>query len=100
VKLDQKLSWRPREASSLEVVLRHASETDLRKVVGAFGKEGGDDAARSAASSIYGLRNKTVHFGASLDSVDISDYDWNAVCCALVGVVYDVFRRAFDPVTV
>lgn len=100
VKLDQKLSWRPREASSLEVLLRHASETDLRKVVAAFGKEGGDDAARSAASSIYGLRNKIVHFGASLDSVDISDYDWNAVCCALVGVVYDVFHRAFDPVTV
>lgn len=100
VKLNESLSWRPREASSLEVVLRHASETDLRKVVTSLGNQVGADAAAAAASSVYKLRNKIVHFGPSLDSVDISTYDWNAVCCALVAVVYDVFHRAFDPAAV
>ena len=100
VKLDQNLSWRPREASSLQVVLRHASDADLRKMVASLGNEAGEDLARSAASSIYNLRNRIVHFGAALDSVDITSYDWNAVCSALVGVVYDVFHRAFDPAAV
>ena len=54
-------------------------------------------AAPAAASAIYKLRNRIVHFGASRDSVPIASYDWNAVCSALVGVVYDVFHRAFEP---
>lgn len=100
VKLDKKLKWRPREASSLEAVLRYASSTDLRKMAVSLGSEGGSDLAHSAASLIYDLRNRIVHFGASLDSVNITGYDWNAICSALVALVYDIFNRAFDPVTV
>lgn len=97
VKLEQTLNWRPREASSLESVLRHASEADLKRVVEAIGDTGTKDLASSAASSIYKLRNRIVHFDASLDSFDLSSYDWNAICCGLVGVVWDVFHQAFDP---
>ena len=96
--LVEKLRWRPREGPSLEAVLQHATEADLAKVLEAFNKPTSKNQVAAAATAIYDLRNRIVHFGPSLGTVGLAEYDWNALCRAMVGVVYDVFHRAFDSV--
>jgi hypothetical protein len=98
IKLETVLKWRPRERESLEAVLALASEQDLERIVLAFGKKPGSNLATLAADQIYALRNEIVHYGAGRKSVEIASYDWNVVCGALIGIVYDVFNNAFEAV--
>lgn len=95
--LDKELSWRPREADSLETILRYASEDDLLDICATLTSDPGENPARSAAKAIYKLRNRIVHFNASMESVPIESLEWNAVCAALARIVLSVFGKAFQP---
>ena len=93
--LQDDLKWRPRERSSLDVILRYAAQQDLTDLCTACGQEPGGDAAQSAGGVIYELRNRIVHFGADRKSVGVDEYDWNQVCALLVRIVFHVFTTAF-----
>lgn len=95
IALDEKLSWRPRESESLETILKYALDGDLLDICAALKHDVGDSPTRSAGKSIYTLRNRIVHFNASMQSVPIDSVDWNAVCAALSRIVLAVFGTAF-----
>lgn len=95
IALDKELSWRPRESDSLETILKYASEDDLLDICRALKHNLGDSPARSAGKAIYTLRNRIVHFNASMESVSIESVEWNAVCAALSRIVLAVFGTAF-----
>jgi hypothetical protein len=96
--LGETLSWRPREATALEIVLRHALPYDLRDVTRLIGFGNVSPKASEAAKAIYRLRNRIVHFGAARDSVGMDEYDWNGICVALTRVVCVVYEQAFPAV--
>lgn len=95
--LENAMSWRPLEASSLNVVLAFAQETDLREVCSCLGVtlQDGTDVASAAGKAVYKLRNRIVHYRPALAPVDSEEIDWNRLCIALVSVASDVFFSAY-----
>lgn len=96
--LDNVISWRPKEATSLNAVLRHAVESDLREVCNCLKVDVGSssDISATAGKAIYKLRNNIVHYrpGIALDGHE--NIDWNRLCEILVGIVFHVFTKAYD----
>lgn len=95
--LENAMSWRPLEASSLNVVLAFAEESDLREVCDCLNVTLQDDTnvASAAGKAIYQLRNRVVHYRPALAPVDSEEIDWNRLCRALVSVASDVFYNTY-----
>jgi hypothetical protein len=99
--LENEMSWRPLEATSLNVVLSHAPEADLREVCDCLGVNLMQDTdLRSATGkAIYQLRNRIVHYRPAHTPIDFDAINWNRLCVALVSIASDVFHTAYgqDP---
>jgi hypothetical protein len=93
--LDAEVGWHPQEASSLNLVLQHALEDDLRAVCDCLSVAEGTDLRVSAGRAIYRLRNRIVHYAAQAGGLDLGDADWNELCRRMVGIVFHVFSQAF-----
>jgi hypothetical protein len=95
--LENAMSWRPLEASSLNVVLAVAKEDDLREVCECLNVTLQDDTylPSAAGKAIYQLRNRIVHYRPALAPVDSAEIDWNRLCIALVSVAHKVFYAAY-----
>jgi hypothetical protein len=95
--LEDAMSWRPLEATSLNVVLGFAQEDDLRVVCDCLGVQlsGDSSPAPAAGKAIYKLRNRIVHYRPALARVDSEALDWNRLCIAMVSIATDVFRSAY-----
>lgn len=95
--LENAMSWRPLEASSLNVVLAFAKEDDLREVCECLNVALQDDTKlpSAAGKAIYQLRNRIVHYRPALAPVDSAEIDWNRLCIALVSVAHEVFYTAY-----
>lgn len=100
--LDEQLKWRPRESDSLTAILAYAKANDLREICRVLLKDSPHQERSSASlvkassSAIYDLRNRIVHFGLSHKTVVFTDIEWNVLCSAMVGIVFDVFTTAFE----
>jgi hypothetical protein len=94
--LDSEVGWHPQEAQSLNVVLQHAVKQDLADVCECLGVELGNDVQATAGRAIYSLRNKIVHFRAGSEEPGVDEIDWNRLCYLLVGIVFNVFTRAYS----
>jgi hypothetical protein len=94
--LESEVGWHPQEASSLNIVLKYAVEQDLIDICACLGVEVDKDARVSAGRAIYSLRNSVVHFRPGAREVQVDDIDWNRLCYLLVGVVFNVFIRAYS----
>jgi len=88
-------SWRPSEASSLQLSLRYALDNDLEDICRVLKTDGGNDLRVRAGRAIYDLRNRIVHYRPWLDRTSIDDLDWDQICVSLVRIVLDVFHQAF-----
>lgn len=95
--LDAEVGWRPREATSLQLVLRYALPQDLRELCTVLGSEHGDDPVKSASRALYDLRNHVVHYRPVAELLDQERLDWNRICYLLVGIVLHVFSHAYAP---
>ena len=73
--LEEEVGWHPQEASSLQVVLRHAMEKDLEELCACLGAEAGKDVQISAGRSLYALRNQVVHYRPGVRSIAIESMD-------------------------
>lgn len=95
--LENAMSWRPLEASSLNIVLAFAEDADLREVCACLGValQADTDLAPAAGKAIYQLRNRIVHYRPALAPVESEEIDWNRLCVALVSVARDVFNSAY-----
>lgn len=95
--LENAMSWRPLEASSLNVVLAYAKQDDLLEVCECLDVTLQDDTnlASAAGKAIYQLRNRIVHYRPALAPVDSAEIDWNRLCIALVSVAHEVFHTAY-----
>lgn len=95
--LENAMSWRPLEASSLNVVLAFAREDDLREVCDCLDVtlQGDTNLPSAAGKAIYQLRNRIVHYRPALAPVDFEEIDWNRLCIALVSIAHEVFYTAY-----
>lgn len=95
--LEKEMSWRPLEASSLNVVLAFAQVDDLREVCECLNVPLYKDTnlASAAGKAVYDLRNRIVHYRPALAPVESEEIDWNRLCNALVSVAGDVFHSAY-----
>ncbi|MDZ8202701.1 hypothetical protein RZO50_14360 [Microbacterium sp. SSW1-59] len=96
--LENAMSWRPLEASSLNVVLALAQADDLREICDCLHIRllGDTNLASAAGKGIYQLRNRIVHYRPALAPVESEEIDWNRLCMALVSVARDVFHSAYS----
>lgn len=94
--LDKEVGWHPREASSLNLVLKYALERDLRDICNCLGEEIGNEPAVSAGKAIYRLRNQIVHHRIGMTAVDVDGNDWNRICRQMISIVLHVFTSAYD----
>jgi hypothetical protein len=95
--LESEIGWHPREAASLNVVLKYAHEPDLAELCSLLPVDMGDSLPDSAGRAIYKLRNQIVHFrpgGQPL--LDPDSVDWNRLCHLLVHIVFSVFSSAYS----
>ncbi len=95
--LEDSVGWHPREAESLNGILRLAIEDDLLDVCICLRQELGADVASSAGKAIYGLRNRVVHFRPGHETNSLDHIDWNELCALLARIVFQVFANAFEP---
>lgn len=88
--------WYPREVSSLERLLRMASQADLVRLVSAAGAEvaAGKSPSEKAASVIYSIRNDAVHYRPSQQMSDLDNLNWPEICLNMVGTILDVYVEA------
>lgn len=93
--LQRRVGWRPQESGSLNQILRHATEGDLRIICDCLDETISTPVHTSAAKAIYRLRNSIVHFRPGLDFAEVDNFDWNRLCTALVGVIFDVYCEAY-----
>lgn len=92
--LDEEIGWHPQEASSLNLVLKHALQADLDELCRLFKVEAGTDVAATAGKVLYRLRNRVVHHRTG-EAVGFDEYDWNSLCRVLIDVVFHVFTHAY-----
>jgi hypothetical protein len=93
--LEEEVGWHPQEASSLNVVLRHAVEDDLLDLCDCLSVDVGRDLQASAGRALYSLRNHIVHFRPGIASPAVQEIDWKQLCRVLVGIVFHAFTRAY-----
>ena len=97
--LEDRLAWHPREEGSLAKIIRHASSIDLVAILNVLGdlfpSSDQELLATRAAKAIYGLRNSIVHYRPAQHAINMSAFDWVAICEALVGIVVDVYEAVF-----
>ena len=95
--LENEMSWRPLEESSLKVVLSHAREEDLREACDCLGVNLMADTSlpSAAGKAIYQLRNRIVHYRPAHEPINFDAIDWNRLCNALVSIASDVFHSAY-----
>lgn len=96
VALESEVGWHPQEASSLNLVLRHALEKDLEEVCQCLGADSKADLHVDAGRAIYRLRNRIVHFRPGGEPVDVDSINWNRLCKCLVSIVFTVFSHAYS----
>lgn len=95
--LENAMSWRPLEATSLNAVLNFAQEDDLREVCACLEvplKEN-TNLASAAGKAIYQLRNRIVHYRPALVPLNFETTDWNRLCIVLLSIAADVFTSAY-----
>lgn len=93
VKVEETISWRPRELSSLEVLIQNCDPLDLNYIVPSV--TGAPDVTTSAvAKEIYSIRNSLVHYrpihknNSKLDQLEnFTDDRWNNLCIGLVRII-------------
>jgi hypothetical protein len=90
------VSWRPPEASSLQLTLSYAIDEDLENLCRALGANSAQDLRVEAGRAIYDLRNRIVHYRPWLSRSNIDDLDWSQICVYLVRIVLSVFHQAFS----
>lgn len=88
--LHQTLRWRATESEAIKDVVASLDVVTRDHLASAFGSAGsGGSSIDSVAKSIYDTRNAIVHFRPGLQSVSVEDYDWCAICSAMVLAVLD-----------
>lgn len=95
IALEREMSWHPREANSLNLILTYAEQRDLQQLCACLNHDVGNDLVASASKAIYGLRNRIVHYRPGHDVVDVDSVDWNTLCILLVRIVFTVFLTAY-----
>jgi hypothetical protein len=93
--LDAEIGWHPQEAAALNAMLEHALEQDLEELCYCLKAIGGREPHVRAGRALYALRNRVVHYRAGTVGESGEDIDWNRLCEALIGIVVDVFTRAY-----
>jgi hypothetical protein len=104
--LEQRLGWRPQEASSLNGLLVHVPEGVLRDIFIALGVpcDAIMPALREATGAqIYKLRNALVHYRPIHHRNEYQNIDWNRLCIAMSTLVQSIYQELFikqeaDPV--
>lgn len=93
--LSSQLGWRPQEASSLNLSLSRAVESDLLDLCDCLGATVGRDLQVSAGKALYSLRNQIVHYRPGTQRVAVESTDWNRLCRVLVRITFHVFSDAY-----
>jgi hypothetical protein len=94
--LESEVGWHPREAASLNLVLRYAHDGDLADICALLKVDAGDNLADSAGRAIYRMRNSFVHFRpGNKPPSDLDSMDWNRLCKLIAQIVFSVFSRAY-----
>jgi hypothetical protein len=94
--LESEVGWHPREAASLNLVLKYAHEGDLADICALLKLDAGDNLADSAGRAIYRMRNSFVHFRpGNKPPSDLDSMDWNRLCKLIAQIVFSVFSRAY-----
>lgn len=96
VALESEVGWHPKEASSLNLVLRYALKKDLEEVCQCLSVDSMGDLHVTAGRAIYRLRNQIVHFRPGGEPVNVDSINWNRLCSCLVTIVFNVFSRAYS----
>lgn len=94
--LEREVGWRPQEASSLNLVLQYAINSDLEELCACLRVEPGSDLRSSAGKAVYSLRNGIVHYRPGMAQIDTDSVDWNRLCEILIRIVFHVFTRAYS----
>lgn len=93
--LERQLGWRPREESSLEILLRSAPlKHDLEEALDAMNikRQANSDVFSVATKSIYQLRNSLVHYRPLHQQLNPQCIDWNRLCKAMCCLVHDAYE--------
>ncbi len=89
--IEDTISWRPNEESSLELLL---SEADSR-VISEFRKTqsevGGQYKDSKTSKFIYRIRNSNVHFRSALEELDFNDEQWNTLLRSMLKLIADLY---------
>ncbi|WP_157578012.1 hypothetical protein [Roseivivax halodurans] len=90
--------WYPREESSLEKLLRHASHGDLENIISAISPEKHSEGtlSKKAARAIYELRNKLVHYRPAQASEQNDIENWTRIYVSMIGLLLDIYNDVFS----
>lgn len=95
--LEEKLSWRPSELSSLERLLKEIDKESVTHLLRCFPSaptEIDDDSPFNAcARRIYKLRNSIVHFRPAHEEEGYEDEKWNDLITCFVVIVKDLYEK-------
>ena len=90
--LEEDLSWRPREQSSLATLLAPVTPGTLDAIFKAIGSDGAVPTNDKVASAVYDLRNQLVHFrpGMQLKSMK-SDLNWSDLYIGMIAALRETY---------
>jgi len=97
--LEEVLGWYPREEASLEALLAHALEHDLRSIAIAVNEPipTGTRVDAFVAKRIYQLRNALVHYRPFHQVRSLDRVDWNRLCEYMALLIFHIYTAIETP---
>lgn len=94
--LEEHLGWYPKEATSLEVLLKGIEASELEKLIDAFGEltSGETNFPALASRRIYALRNGLVHFRPFHRRLKRETINWCRLCESMANLVTDCYHTS------
>lgn len=94
-RLAENLRWRPREGEALQEILRLAESDSVRDVQKALIEAGVGEPDQAAASSLYELRNRVVHYRLGAKRPEIDSARWVEICVTLCRIIREVYEHIY-----
>jgi hypothetical protein len=95
-RLDEHLSWRPKEEVALGKVIASCDEATISSAYQALNPREQDEPEKVyivTAQKIYKLRNSIVHYRPDPDPITKSNKEWNKIICAMLEIVRQIYDR-------
>lgn len=93
--LEDRLAWRPKEADAFEALVRMCDEAIVARLFGGLDAPAKDshlERCAAAASELYGLRNRIVHYRPVHDRIEKSDESWNVIIRGMLDLAAQLYN--------